>query len=706
MNAKTPEVLRDIPVGPKAPIVLPREFDRLYDISYNMWWAWDPLAYELWGRIDPRRWNENRNPLSLLPIVETQTWEALAANASFVELYAEVVKRYDAYMGSEDTWYRRNHEGKLKGPVAYLCAEFGIHYKLPLYSGGLGILAGDHVKAASDIGLPMIAVGPLYRRGYFRQAVDHEGHQQQTYLPLETSRRPLREVLDPRTGRPLRISVDMPGREVKVAAWRLDVGRIPILLLDTDLPENDPADRPIMHILYVRGREMRFCQELVLGVGGARLLEALGIEPAVWHVNEGHAALSLLERLSNEVQSGTPMDTAQKKVADKTLFTLHTPVPAGNEVFDLELARRYLTGTLPGIDDEDIASLSQAREHNEGRFDMGALAIRLSAITNGVSKRHADVVSNDWGHLIGGPALAITNGVHPQTWVGRNMARLFQKHVGEDWPDHAMDPEAWEPIRYIDPDVLWQAHRTQKQIMLRSLRARLREEYARHGNSPDRLRWIDDQLPTDRLTLVFARRFATYKRAGLLFSDPGRVRNLLTNPDRPVQVVFAGKAHPADREGQGLIRWVYEMSNSTDLEGHIFFIENYDMGLGFSLVAGADVWLNNPRPPKEASGTSGMKSAANGGLNLSVLDGWWVEGFNGKNGWGFSENSNSDAEDAGILYHLLESEVVPTFYDRDEKGIPQRWVEMMKEAIITGVPLFSTHRMLRDYTEKGYLELA
>ena len=701
-----PDIFTRIPAGPMAPFTVPPEFTRVYDLAYNMWWAWNPMAVEVWGRIAPLRWAESRNPLSMLPTVEDRTWEALAATSSFMQLYDEVVDAFDRYLAGANTWFARNHPDALADPVAYLCAEFGIHDKLRLYSGGLGVLAGDHLKAASDLGLPLVAVGLLYRRGYFQQAVDHEGHQQHTYLPFETIRRPVREVLDPHTGRPLRVTVTLKNRDLAVGAWRIDVGRIPVLLLDTDLPENDPADRPITHMLYVRGRDMRFCQEIVLGIGGTRVLQALGIEPGAWHVNEGHAALSLLERLSRMLQAGVELDDAAAQISRSTLFTLHTPVPAGNEVFEMATALHYMSGVLPGIDDEMLESFSRTNEHANGYFDMGAMAIRMASLTNGVSQRHAEVVSRDWGHLIGGPALAITNGIHPQTWVGRNMARIYEKTVGEVWEQEVIDDGVWKRLSDVDPSDLWKAHQTQKAVMLRNLRARVRDQYARHGHSPERLRWVDDQLPADRLTLVFARRFATYKRAGLLFSDPGRVRAILTDPARPVQIIFAGKAHPADREGQGLIRWVVEMSQSRDLEGHIFFIENYDMSIAASLVSGADVWLNTPRPPNEASGTSGMKAAANGVLNLSVLDGWWVEGYHHDNGWGFGEHTQSDAEDAGVLYHLLETEVIPRFFDRDEAGIPQEWVTAMKHSIMTAIPGFSTQRMMVDYAEKAYLPLA
>ncbi len=694
-----------IPVGPKVPLRIPRNFVRLYDLAYNLWWSWDPMGRDLWGRIDPPAWAATRNPIGMLQVVDPSTWEALSASASFTEMYAEIVERFDRYLESDQTWFDVHHRNELDGPVAYLCAEYGINEKLPFYSGGLGVLAGDHVKSASDLGLPLVAVGLLYRRGFFRQAVDPDGWQQHTYQRLEMRRRPIREVLDPHTGRPLRVSVSLNGRDVAVGAWRIDVGRVPLLLLDTDIAENDPADRPITHILYVRGRESRFEQETVLGIGGARVLRALGIAPAMWHVNEGHAALSLLERLSWEIEAGDDIETAQRTVADHTLFTLHTPVPAGNETFDPSMVSAALDGTIPNVDADTRQRLASSGTDDTHVFDMGALAIRLSDRTNGVSARHAEIVTQDWGKLIGGPALGITNGVHPSTWLGRAMCRLLAESLGSDWVERLDDPAMWEVIRDVDDERLWRAHESQRELMNRRLRKRLREEYARHGQGSRRLRWLNDQLPADRLTIGFARRFATYKRAGMLFTDPGRLEAILRNPERPVQLVFAGKAHPADREGQALIKRVFEMSKSHQFEGHLFFIEDYDLRLAKTLVTGTDVWLNTPRPPREASGTSGMKAAANGGLNLSVLDGWWAEGFNGTNGWGFGEYSTSDDDDARMLYELIETQVVPTFYERDDSGLPRAWIQMMKSAMVTGLSTFTTHRMLIDYIEKAYLPL-
>ncbi len=706
MNIDPNSVIHRIAAGPGAAVPVPREFERITDMVHNLWWTWDHGALKLWSRMQPRRWWENRNPLSLLHGIDQATWEALADDGDFVDEYNDVVRRFDDYMAGGDTWYQQHHAGALGGPIAYLCAEFGVHHTLPFYSGGLGVLAGDHAKAASDLGLPFVGVGLLYRHGYFHQTVDPDGHQQHHYLRLEMTRRPFREVLD-RQGHPLRVKVEFPDRDIAVRAYRVDVGRIPLLLLDTWLAENDPADRPITSILYVRGREMRFAQEMVLGIAGARVLAKLGIEPAMWHVNEGHAALSLLERVSTAVQSGLEFDAAVKSVERNTLFTLHTPVPAGNEVFDLGLAERYVDGTLPGVPQESLATFGLARDDAHGRFDMGALAIRLSAITNGVSQRHGEIVTEGWSHLIGGDAKAITNGVHSPTWVGRAVRRLYEKAVGPEWWRDLTDAAAWDAVRDLPDALVWDAHLRQKEIMLRRLRNRLMEQKARHGASPDELRRIDTQLQVDRLTVVFARRFATYKRAGLLFSDPGRARHLLTNPERPMQMIFAGKAHPADREGQAIIRWIAELAMSHDLQGHIFFMEDYDMQVAAWLVSGADVWLNNPRPPQEASGTSGMKASANGVLNVSVLDGWWLEGWDGQNGngWGFAAESHGDPEDAAGLYHILEHEVAPAFYERDEDDLPRRWIALMKEAMATTTPAFSTHRMVKEYFEQAYLPL-
>jgi glycogen phosphorylase len=681
-------------------VSIPEEFGRLHDLAYNMWWSWDPGARDLWQRISPADWAVSPNPLTVLQTVGDGVWDELLTSDAFRTSYDDVIERCDAYLAASDTWYDQLHPKAFPNGVAYMSAEFGIHETLPFYSGGLGVLAGDHLKAASDLGIPLVGVGLLYRRGYFRQTIDPDGAQQHQYRPIETSRRAVRRVVT-ESGRPLTVSVDLPGRSVDVAVWRINVGRVPLLLLDTDLASNDPSDRPISHILYVRGREMRLCQEIVLGVGGVRALTALGFDPTTWHVNEGHAAISLLERTAMRVAAGDDLEAARTHVAERSVFTLHTPVPAGNEVFDLDLALRYLTSAFPGFDAASLTALSKSER--DDIFDLGALAIRLTRSTNGVSRRHGEVATRDWEPIIGGPADSVTNGVHLPTWVGRSVARRYEHALGSDWADAAMDPDRWaDAVRSIPDAELWDAHTAQKQLMLRHLRTRLREQYARHGESPDELRNTSQLLPPHRLTIGFARRFALYKRAGLLLTDLDRLESILTNPDRPVQLVFAGKAHPADTGGKEVIARLWDMAHSPQFEGHVFIVEDYDIGLGRHLVGGADVWLNTPRPPMEASGTSGMKSAANGGLNLSVADGWWLEGASPESGWIFGDNHVSDDADAHALYGLLEDQVVPLFYDLDDRGLPAQWITMMREAMAQIAPAFSARRMVSEYAELLY----
>lgn len=692
--------LPSIPAAAGTRVRTSKTFNRLADLAFNVWWTWVPEARELWQRVSPPDWALSPNPLTVMQTVNGDTWEALEANDSFVELYEDVVRRFDDYMESEDTWFQREHTGALPGGIAYFCTEFGLHHTLPFYSGGLGVLAGDHTKAASDLGLPFVGVGLLYRRGYFHQTVDPEGYQQHHYETVELARHPVRRVLD-KSGHPLIVQVDLPGRRVDVGAWRIDVGRVPLILLDTDLPSNDPADRPITHILYVRGREMRLCQEIVLGIGGVRVLEALGIEPSVWHINEGHAALALVERLSRTISKGEALDHAVEEVRGSTIFTLHTPVPAGNEVFDAALVGRYLDGRLPGLDGPTLTGLADSGR--EGIFDLGALAIRLSRSTNGVSKRHGDVVTRDWQHIIGGPGTSVTNGVHLPSWVGGAMGRRIAEALGPDWTSAGLDVDAWDAVRNIDDRSIWDAHQSQKERLFRHLRRRLLIQRARHGAGPSDLAKVSGLLPVDRLTVVFARRFATYKRAGLLFQDISRLSRLLTDPERPIQLIFSGKAHPADNMGKDQIRQVFELASGAELAGHVFFFEDYDMELARYLVGGADAWLNHPRPPMEASGTSGMKAAANGVLNLSVTDGWWGEGHTEGNGWAFGEHFESDEIDANTLYELLEHRVAPLYYDVDDEGIPRAWVTRMKDAIATVAAPFSAQRMVAEYTDRLYL---
>ncbi len=702
----------EIPTLTTVDLPIPDRFRRLYDLAFNLWWSWDESGSDLWRAVDGRLWEQYRNPVEMLLAVDRPTWQRLAESESFADQYAETVSRFDQYMEANDTWFDRHH-GTEPTSLAYLCAEFGIHSSLPLYSGGLGVLAGDHTKSASDLGLPFVGVGLMYRRGYFRQQIGTLGQQQNLNPDLDVHRLATRAVASP-TGGHLKVSLEFPGRIVQAAVWSVAVGRVTLLLLDTDIPENDAADQPITSMLYVRGREARFCQEYVLGVGSVRALGALGIDPSVWHVNEGHAAMSLLERISIETKRGTTLEAAEATIRSNTFFTLHTPVPAGNERFDFQLAEKYLGHwpTTVGTDIGHLNELGTSREGAEHMFDLGALAIRLSSSVNGVSQRHGEIVDRDWSHLLATPGYGITNGVHGPSWISRPMARLVREAVGPEWAIAMIeDSDAPDIIRDLPDQHIWDAHQNRKDVLATFMRGRIRNQLARHGGSPDELRSVESMAPPDRLTIGFARRFATYKRATLLFHNVPWLQAILTNPDRPAQLVFAGKAHPADQEGQALIRHIHELSQSPELKGHIYLLEDYDIRMARFLVQGVDVWLNNPRPPQEASGTSGMKAALNGVLNVSVLDGWWIEGFNGKNGWAFGHEADNgdhdrqDAEDAVALYQLLQDEIVPLFYDRNDSGVPVGWVELMKEAMASCGGEFSSHRMVADYVKKAYQPL-
>ncbi len=725
-----------IPTLHVADIELPRELEALYELAYNLWWSWTPEARQLFASIDPRSWARYRNPVQLLINVEPKHWYALLEDEGFLRRYQRVVQELDDYLACRGgTWFaRQQFEGQDGAPgqmglSAYVSMEYGLHESLAIYSGGLGILSGDHCKSASDLGLPFVAVGLLYRRGYFQQTIDAEGIQQHIYPEYDFSRLPLRPIASA-TGRDVRVQVALPGRDVVVKLWLAQVGRVPLVLLDTDLPENDPSDRPITNQLYVRGREMRLVQEYVLGVGAAKALEAIGVTPAMWHINEGHSAFLQLERLRAMVATRIDVAQAEEQLQASTAFTTHTPVPAGNEQFDPGLVDKYAAAIseAAGLDRHRLQAWGRARPEDDS-FNLTALAIRTASLTNGVSRLNAEVASEMWGHLfrekaphatgegaIGSatdsaqPIYPITNGIHTKSWLGMELRELFEDHLGRDWSALLLEADGLSQVDDIPDEALWRAHLAQKARLGAFTRSRLRHQLARHGKSPDELRAVDGWFDDRALTIGFARRFATYKRANLLFSDRDRLRALLTDPSRPVQILFAGKAHPADRPGQSLIRNIVELSHSERLTGSIHFLENYDMRMGRMLVQGTDVWLNTPRRPLEASGTSGMKAAANGALNLSILDGWWPEGFDGQNGWAIGGDGDSnldddaqDAADAAALYRLLEDEVLPGYYDQDAAGVPRAWVARMKHAIKTLTGAFSADRMVRDYVERAYV---
>ncbi len=732
MSTPTSDSWIHVPCLPVADIELPAELARFYDLAYNLWWTWKPQARFLFRSIDPEAWELYENPVQLLINVERTHWAPLLESASFMDLYREVVAELDAYLQpAQPTWFARRFPNHAAGPVAYFSMEYGLHSSLAIYSGGLGVLSGDHCKAASDLGLPLVAVGLAYRRGYFHQTVDGEGRQQHNYPDYDFSRLAVRLACDAE-GRELRVSVPLPGRQVACRVWVARVGRINLLLLDTHVPENHPADRQITGSLYVSGREMRLVQELVVGVGGARTLAALGIEPAVWHINEGHSALLQLERLERAMNGDhRRAEDALGRLAERVVFTTHTPVPAGNEAFERPIARKYLDPWAERLDlpTERLLALGEAEQKpGDESFNLTAVALRTSRSANAVSKLNAEVTSAMWGHLLPPaeegrlPIFPITNGVHAGSWVGREMRALFARWLGPDWQQQMLDVEAWASLEERVPaEEVWLAHLGQKERLARFTRDRLRDQFARHGRSPDELRAVDDLFDPEVLTIGFARRFATYKRAKLVFSDLERLEALLADAERPVQLLFAGKAHPADQAGQALIQQIFALSQRPELAGRVFFVEDYDMRVGQRLVQGVDVWLNTPRRPMEASGTSGQKAAMNGALNLSILDGWWPEAFDGGNGWAIRWDETADAEegaeqedesvgveaeqdrhDAEALYRLLEDEVVPAYYHRNGDHLPLAWVERMKHAIATITPHFSASRMVRDYAEQAY----
>jgi len=692
---------------------LPAELEGLGELAYNLWWSWTPRAQALFSRIDAGAWARHRNPIPVLRGMDQARWADLSADEDFMVDATRVVDEFSRYMANgADSWYRSSPERQLRGPIAYFCAEFGIHESMQIYSGGLGILAGDHCKSASDAALPFIGIGLLYRRGYFRQQIDADGHQEHAQPDLDPSQLPLRRARG-RDGAPLEISVEIAGRAVRAAVWVAQVGRVPIILLDTDVPANDAADRPITHILYVRGREMRLCQELVLGIGGVRALRKLGISPAVWHLNEGHSAFLLLERACElvEEQPGLAAAEALRRVGRDAVFTIHTPVPAGNEVFGRDLVVPALQSWFAATATEpnELLELGRGRTDDpDAPFDMTAFVLRHAGDANAVSRLHARTATETWESLAGHPIGAITNGVHVPTWLGRPMRWVLRDAVEVSLDVDMNGPEPLATLGEVTDDELWTAHQQQKREMVGFLEGRLARQFARHGESPTALRQVRGVLDPDALTIGFARRFATYKRADLMFSDEERLARILSHPDRPVQIVIAGKAHPADRPGQQVIQHIFGLSRSERLRGRVFIVEDYDMRIARFLVAGVDVWLNNPRRPMEASGTSGMKAAINGIPSVSILDGWWDEGFNGQNGWAIGDrepdgdDSAQDAADAAELYRLLEDEIVPRFFDRAD-GVPRAWVGTMRAAIASALWQFSTARMLTEYVDRLYL---
>ncbi len=699
---------------------IPRSLSRLYELANNLWWSWNPDARLLFERIDPTLWyRTNHNPVQLLSEVKPDRLDTLAQDMTFIRQYSAVLRIFDEYLNDAKTWFAMQYPSVNKIQIAYFSAEFGLHNSIPIYSGGLGILAGDHCKEASDLGLPLIGIGFMYPQGYFKQRVTPEGWQDATYTAFNRLASPIHQALTP-AGTPCQIRVDMGRRVVMVLVWKVRVGRVTLYLLDTDVPDNSPEDRALSARLYGGNQENRLCQEIVLGIGGVRVLRALGIAPSVCHANEGHSAFLTLERTREFVQSGLTHAEACERVRQSTVFTTHTPVPAGHDVFPLDLIDQYFHGYWDqlGISREEFLRLGETPESRGHGFNMTALALRMSAHVNGVSREHGRVSRHMWQHLWPGlaedlvPIRSLTNGIHAPTWIAPELNQLYNKCLSPDWANRCDDSALWQRVMEVSDTELWAVRQFMKRKLVSFMRERARNGWIKGQLQASQVIARGTLLDPEALTIGFARRFATYKRATLLFRDLDRLKLLLHNHWRPVQLIFAGKAHPADEPGRAFIHEVIRFCNEHQLGGHIAFLEDYDMHSAKFLVQGVDIWLNTPRAPMEASGTSGQKAALNGVVHLSVLDGWWQEGYNGANGWGIPPSSHlndpqaEDAQDAEELYRLLEQEVTPLFYQRDMDGVPRGWLNLVKESIRTIAPKFCTKRMVKEYASLMYVAAA
>jgi glycogen phosphorylase len=695
---------------------IPVSLARLSELSQNLWWSWTVEARQLFETIDPTLWfYTHHNPVKLLADVKPERLAKLADDPSYLRQYSAVLKLFDEYKANGRSWFSTKHAGETKNTIAYFSAEFGLHTSIPIYSGGLGILAGDHCKEASDLGVPLVGIGFMYPQGYFRQRITPEGWQEAAYAPFNREDSPIHPAVTPAGGQ-CRFTVDMGGRNVAAVVWKVLVGRIPLYLIDTDVPENSPENRALSARLYGGDQEMRLCQEILLGIGGVRLLRALGIAPAVWHANEGHSAFLTLERIREMVQSGRSHAEASEMVRQSTVFTTHTPVPAGHDVFPHYLMDRYFSGYWEqlNLSRDEFLQLGETPESRGHGFNMTALVMRLSAHVNGVSREHGRVSREMRQHFWPGlpvesvPIRHVTNGIHAPTWIAQDFHRLYSKSLHPAWSEHCDDPAMWQRVLDIPDDELWAVRQTMKRKLMGFIRERARTGWMQGNLQPSQVLARGTLLDPEALTIGFARRFATYKRATLLFQDLDRLKRLLQDKWRPVQLVFAGKAHPADEPGRFFIHEVMNFCNDHKLGGHVAFLEDYEMHMAKFLVQGVDIWLNTPRFPMEASGTSGMKAALNGALHFSTLDGWWQEGYNGANGWGIQPlGGNTDVQaqdlhDAEQLYRQLEQEAVPLFYQRDLDGIPRGWLQMVKESIRTITPRFCTKRMVKDYVEMLY----
>lgn len=697
---------------------VPRRIKRLSNLAYNLWWTWVPEAQRLFVRIDRALWEKTyHNPVRFLKEIDSDRLKALIQDRYFLEYYDRIFERFDGYMQNEKTWFASKYPDLTERTIAYFSMEFGLHETLPLYAGGLGVLSGDHLKEASDLGLPLVAVGFLYTHGYFAQRITEDGWQEKRGYQLKIEDASIMPIYT-EEGTPLTISVDLPGRSVELRVWQVQVGRVPLYLLDSDVENNSAWDRVLTRNLYSSNPEMRISQEMLLGIGGVRVLRELGYNPNVWHMNEGHSAFLSIERAREYIHAGYSFEEARALVSKSNVFTTHTPIPAGNDEFPTWLVEKYFAQIWPALNLSRDEFISLARcDRNWGEaFSMPVLALKLSEQANAVSELHGHVTRQMWHFLWPDrkvdevPISYVTNGIHTGTWLARRLKLLFDRYFPENWLENIDDPDVWGHIDDVPDAELWAVRRHLKRKLVAYAIEQAREKWLKTEYHPVQVIAAGALLDPYALTIGFARRFAPYKRASLILQDLDRLLGLLNRPNMPVQIIFAGKSHPDNEPGKLLIQEVYRAVKKAENGGRLVFLEEYDMNLARYLIQGVDIWLNTPQRPNEASGTSGQKAALNGVLNFSILDGWWREGYNGRNGWAIGEDADpiepvlQDEADANDLYDTLENTIIPLYYnERSADGIPGEWLAITKESIRTLAPQFSTRRMLKEYTNNLYM---
>jgi starch phosphorylase len=697
---------------------LPKRIYRLEELAGNLWWSWHDKPRQLFVSLDHPLWRSTgQNPVKQLNDINPAKLQTAAKDADFLNLYDQVMIDFDASLSVKDSWFAMNYPHLLHGPIAYFSAEFALHNSLPIYAGGLGILAGDTCKEACDLGLPFVGVGFMYPQGYFKQHVSAEGWQDEIYRQLDFHEAPIHPVPWPEGHSPL-LSIQLAGKRLYFNAWQVLLGRVRLYLIDTSVDENNPRDRLLSARFYTADREQRLQQEILLGIGGVRLLRALGISPSAWHANEGHTAFMMLECVREEVAKGASFAEAVDRIRASTIFTTHTPVPAGHDVFSSQLIDKYFAGYWDslGIDLNAFMALGKTDSSGADNFNMTALALRMSNHSAGVSRLHGQVTRRMWQNLWPGvnedkvPISHITNGIHVPTWLAPELYQLLEKYIGQDLLEKHDDFKVWKAIDVIPDEEFWAVRQNLRRKLVHIVVERGQKLWADAGVTAEQVLAAGSLLDSDTLTIGYVRRFAEYKRPALVFYDIEHLKRILIDQWRPVQIIFAGKSHPADLASKHLLQQVYNLAKDRQFQGHIAFVEDYDMSLARYLVQGVDLWLNNPRRLQEASGTSGMKASVNGVPHLSVLDGWWLEGFNGKNGWAIGEREvaaeEEDRKDAASLYRLLEEEVVPLYYERDREGVPHGWIKVAKNAIRSITPTFSSRRMLKEYATRMYAQAA